>query len=344
MATTFNFTVQVRDSAGKTASKALVLTIAPAALVVATASPLPNGVYGAAYAQTLQSTGGVAPYAWSLTNGALPEGLTLDISGRITGTPTVVGTATFTVQVTDSARRTASKAFTLSIDPPPAPPVQVSGLSALPDPATQASLKLSLAEAYPLEITGQVALSFQPDAVNPADDPMVQFAAGGRTVGFQIPANSTEVPAVAMQTGTVAGTITLRVTLQAGGKDITPAPAPTQTVRILRAAPVIRTVRVTRTSGGFDVLVTGFSTPREVTSATFRFSPAADANLQTTELTLPMTSLAGPWYQSQESAQYGSQFTLRQSFTVQGDTSAVATVSVVLTNSVGSSQAVSAGF
>jgi hypothetical protein len=103
-------------------------------------------------------------------------------------------------------------------------------------------------------------------------------------------------------------------------------------------------VRLTRISSGFEVLVTGFSTPREVTSATFRFSPAADANLQTTEVTLPMTQLAGPWYQSQESWQFGSQFTLRQSFTVQGDINAVAAVAVVFTNSVGSSQAASASF
>jgi hypothetical protein len=348
LAATFNFTVQVRDTAGKTATKALVLTIAPAALVIATASPLPRGVYGTAYAHTLEATGGALPYAWSLSSGAPPEGLTLEVGGRITGTPAAVGAATFTVQVADGTRKTAAKSFTLAVDPPPTPPVQVTGAADLSDPAAQASLKLSLAQAFPLEITGQMTLSFQPDAVNPADDPAIQFSTGGRTVAFRIPADSTDAAfsagTVALQTGTVAGTITLRVSLQAGGQDITPAPAPTQTVQIRRLAPVIRSVRLTRTSSGFDVLVTGFSTPREVTSATFRFSSAPDANLQTAEVTLPMTELAGPWYQSQESWQFGSQFTLRQSFTVQGDINAVAAVSVVLTNSVGSSQAVSASF
>jgi hypothetical protein len=348
LAATFSFTVQVRDTAGKTATKALVLTIAPAALAITTGSALPSGVYGTAYAQTLQATGGAPPYAWSLSSGALPEGLTLEAGGGITGTPAAVQAAAFTVQVTDSARKTATKSFTLAIDPPLAPAVQVTGPAELSDPATQASLKLSLAEAFPLEITGQVALSFQPDAVQPADDPAIQFSTGGRTVRFQIPANSTEGAfsggTVALQTGTVAGTITLRVSLEAGGKDVTPTPAPTRTVRILRAAPVIPSVRLTRTSSGFEVLVTGFSTPREVTSATFRFSSAPDANLQTAEVTLPMTQLAGPWYQSQESWQFGSQFALRQSFTVQGDINAVAAVAVVLTNSVGSSQATSASF
>jgi hypothetical protein len=141
----------------------------------------------------------------------------------------------------------------------------------------------------------------------------------------------------------VAGAITLRATLQAGGRNITPSPAPVKVSRLLRSAPVIRSVQVERTSSGFDVVIKGFSTPRQITQATFRFTPAAGANLQTTELTLPLTTVADPWFQGQESGQYGSQFTLRQPFSVQGDSRAVSAVSVTLTNSVGSSQAASAG-
>jgi hypothetical protein len=107
---------------------------------------------------------------------------------------------------------------------------------------------------------------------------------------------------------------------------------------------VIRSVQVERTGSGFDVVVKGFSTPRQVTQAAFRFSPASGANLQTTEITLPMTTLSDRWYQDPESRQYGSQFTLRQSFAVSGDVRAVGSVSVTLTNTVGSSQGVSAGF
>ena len=119
---TANFTVQAQDSAGtpQTASKAFALTINPATLTISTASPLPAGTVGTAYSQTVAATGGTAPYAWSITVGALPAGLTLNGStGAITGTPTTSGTANFTVQAQDSAGtpQTASKAFALTINP-----------------------------------------------------------------------------------------------------------------------------------------------------------------------------------------------------------------------------------
>jgi len=84
---------------------------------------LPDGTVGVAYSQTLTATGGKAPYAWAVTLGFLPAGLTLDpATGIISGTPTTVETANFTVTVTDSATtpRTASRAYTLVIQPTPA--------------------------------------------------------------------------------------------------------------------------------------------------------------------------------------------------------------------------------
>jgi hypothetical protein len=157
-------------------------------------------------------------------------------------------------------------------------------------------------------------------------------------------ANATQavfpVSSLALQYGTVAGTITLRATFREGSADVTPSPAPVKLIRLPRSAPVIRSVRTERTSSGFDVILTGFSPPRQVTQAVFRFTPAAGVNLQTTEISLPMTTLSDQWFQGQESRQYGSQFTLRQAFTVQGNLQAVSAVSVTLVNSSGSSAAV----
>jgi len=63
---------------------------------------LPNAIIDTAYTQTLQASGGVPPYAWTLTSGSLPVWATLDTAGRIRGIPGATGSANFTVQVTDA--------------------------------------------------------------------------------------------------------------------------------------------------------------------------------------------------------------------------------------------------
>jgi hypothetical protein len=106
---TFNFTAKITDSAGRTATAPLQITIAPAPLIITT-STLPNGVVGAAYAATLAATGGTTPYTWSLTSGALPTGLSLNAStGAIGGQPSQGVTNTpLTFKVTDSTSPTAN--------------------------------------------------------------------------------------------------------------------------------------------------------------------------------------------------------------------------------------------
>lgn len=116
---TYSFTVRVTDSASATATKPLTITVAPPPPPVISTSALGSGSYGAAYAATLQATGGLAPLSWSLVSGALPSGLSLSSAGVISGTPTVVGSFSITVRVTDSYAQSGTKALTLDIAPPP---------------------------------------------------------------------------------------------------------------------------------------------------------------------------------------------------------------------------------
>ena len=110
---TSTFTVRVTDSGSRTGTKSLSIVVGTP--VGVTTASLANGTVGTALSRTLAASGGATPYTWSLTSGALPAGLSLSTGGVISGTPTTAGTSSFTVQVTDSAGRTGTKALTLTI-------------------------------------------------------------------------------------------------------------------------------------------------------------------------------------------------------------------------------------
>jgi hypothetical protein len=111
------FTVAVSNVAGNVTSNAAMLTVnsSPQPLQVTTNS-LPGGQLLTPYSANLQATGGVLPYNWSVIGGQLPNGLSLSpTNATITGTPTLAGGFTFTVQVKDSLGSTASGSLSISI-------------------------------------------------------------------------------------------------------------------------------------------------------------------------------------------------------------------------------------
>ena len=204
----FTFAAQVTDGVNATKTKVFTLTVAASALTITTVSPLPDGIYAAAYSQTLSATGGTAPvhvdgqrrsragrfvaqhrgraqrhrdragrvqfcrarrrqrrtdrdasirnhgsraaahhhehfaaairraltvaysqaliavggvgsYAWSISVGALPAGLSLSGAEDLSGTPAASGTFNFTLRATDGAGTQAVKAFTFIVTPAP---------------------------------------------------------------------------------------------------------------------------------------------------------------------------------------------------------------------------------
>ena len=92
----YSFALQVTDTAIPTPvsrSQTFKLVIYPtgsiALAITVAAAPLPSGVVGTAYNQTLTASGGTGPYTWSAVG--LPAGLTLSAAGVLSGTPTSVG-------------------------------------------------------------------------------------------------------------------------------------------------------------------------------------------------------------------------------------------------------------
>lgn len=89
-------------------------------LHVTTAS-LPEAVTGTPYSEQLTARGGVQPYRWSVTGGALPQGLKLSKTGVISGTPKATATtSTFAATVTDpkapkAEQQTATAVLTLNV-------------------------------------------------------------------------------------------------------------------------------------------------------------------------------------------------------------------------------------
>ena len=109
----------VSVSSGSLRGTSQAISVNSAVLAILTGA-LSNGVIGTPFNQTIQATGGVAPFAWTVISGALPHGLSLNPSTTnmvtISGTPdTASPGVAFTIQVSDSAHHTTPQLYTVSI-------------------------------------------------------------------------------------------------------------------------------------------------------------------------------------------------------------------------------------
>jgi hypothetical protein len=123
-------TVAVATSATITATSVANTTITATqsislvAVLTITTTSLPAGILGVAYDSFINAAGAPAPFTWTIISGSLPPGLTFQTtststSAEITGTPTVLGTSNFTVQVEDSSDAIVTQALSIVINKPP---------------------------------------------------------------------------------------------------------------------------------------------------------------------------------------------------------------------------------
>ncbi|HVK50209.1 MAG TPA: putative Ig domain-containing protein [Pseudoxanthomonas sp.] len=110
----YSITVRATDQLGQFGEAVFAYTIAPATIVIAPAT-LPGGSRGAFYNESLNSTGGFAPYSYSLVSGDLPVGMSLSSAGTLLGTPATTGSYTFNIRSTDVEGYSVTQAYTVVI-------------------------------------------------------------------------------------------------------------------------------------------------------------------------------------------------------------------------------------
>ncbi|WP_281560342.1 putative Ig domain-containing protein [Thalassomonas sp. RHCl1] len=109
--------IQVSSENGQACADAVKLVPVANTELAITSLLFPEGNPGQEYQASLTAAGGQPPYVWSIT-GVLPNGLTFDDSGFISGIPQLGGTFNFTLTVTDQLAAQVSAALSITISEP----------------------------------------------------------------------------------------------------------------------------------------------------------------------------------------------------------------------------------
>lgn len=182
--------------------------------------------------------------------------------------------------------------------------------------------------AFP--VTGVLTLAFQANGSH--SDPTILFVrSGSKSIGFTVAQGETRATfsggetETALQTGTTAGTITLRIVSNSD----------TLSIAIPATPVVVDMARGTRTSSGLDIELTGFDNTRSVSQLRFQFFDRNGRAIGSG----PVSVDAGANFRSFfEASALGGLFSLRASFPVSGDASQIAGAEVELVNSAGSTR------
>ena len=114
---TFNFVLRVNSEDGQAATRQFSIEVIgdPSEVSIET-SVLPPALAGASYRTPLEANGGDGSYAWTVTGGSLPAGLTIQDGAvdSIVGTPTVADTSIVVLHV-ESGGFEDEAAFTIQV-------------------------------------------------------------------------------------------------------------------------------------------------------------------------------------------------------------------------------------
>ncbi len=109
-----SFTYTATNSGGTSSPATVTLTVSAPTLIVSPATA-PGATAGGAYSLIFSTSGGTAPYSYSLFSGALPPGMALSSTGIFSGVPSAAGSYTLTLRSTDAFGAIGSQTYTLVI-------------------------------------------------------------------------------------------------------------------------------------------------------------------------------------------------------------------------------------
>lgn len=237
----------------------------------------------------------------------------------------------------------ASFALTNTAGVTPPPTFTVTGLPSSPQPGASIS-SATVTSSAPFTGTLTVALSASaagfPSGINGDAGFGTGFGSKPDSVTFPVMAGTNPINfPTPLDPGTVAGTLTATLSVQGQSAKYS------SMVSIEPLAPIIEvnSVQITDvTSTGFNVELVATSTTLDLKAANFTFTAASGAQISgTSTFTADVSSLLPTWFATASNYQYGGAFSLSIPFTISGSASAIGSVSVTLTNSVGTSSAVS---
>ncbi len=115
---TVTFMATDSDATKQTATQQLTITVSSTLTIIETT--LPDAKTSSGYSANIRAQFGTAPYSWRISAGTLPAGLNLAstaTNATISGAPTAIGAATFTVEVADSSAtaQKVTRQFTITI-------------------------------------------------------------------------------------------------------------------------------------------------------------------------------------------------------------------------------------
>jgi hypothetical protein len=110
-------TVTATGTKDNSLKAAATVNVTPIPALVIDTNTVSAASAATSYSDSLSASGGVSPYHWSLSSGALPAGIQLASTGTIAGTTASTGTFPFVAKVTDNTGSSTVHSYALSVSP-----------------------------------------------------------------------------------------------------------------------------------------------------------------------------------------------------------------------------------